>query len=129
MPIGAMGTAGRQVFPLVRRLHDELGVNTTCGASNVSFGLPNRNGLNGAFLSMAIANGMTCAITSPLHEEVRAGGDGGRRADGQRRGLRRVDPPLRRGPAPAARRGAGAEAARGAATRRPAPTAARRTEP
>jgi 5-methyltetrahydrofolate--homocysteine methyltransferase len=71
MPVGAMGTAGRQVFSLVRRLHDELGVNTTCGASNVSFGLPNRHGLNGAFLSMAIANGMTSAITSPLHEEVR----------------------------------------------------------
>ena len=71
MPVGAIGTAGRQVFALVRRLHDELGVNTTCGASNVSFGLPNRNGLNGAFLAMAIANGMTSAITSPLHEEVR----------------------------------------------------------
>ena len=71
MPIGAMGTAGQQVFALVRRLHHELGVNTGCGASNVSFGLPNRDGLNGAFLAMAIASGMTCAITSPLHEEVR----------------------------------------------------------
>ena len=71
MPIGAMGSAGRQVFALVRRLREELGVNTTCGASNVSFGLPNRNGLNGAFLTMAIANGMTSAITSPLHEEIR----------------------------------------------------------
>jgi len=71
MPIGAMGTAGQQVFRLVRRLHEELGVNTTCGASNVSFGLPNRNGINGAFLAMAIASGMTSAITSPLHEEVR----------------------------------------------------------
>jgi 5-methyltetrahydrofolate--homocysteine methyltransferase len=71
MPIGAMGTAGRQVFALVRRLHDELGVNTTCGASNISFGLPNRNGINGAFLAMAIASGMTSAITSPLHAEVR----------------------------------------------------------
>ena len=71
MPIGAMRTAGQQVFRLVRRLHDELGVNTTCGASNVSFGLPNRNGINGAFLSMAIASGMTSAITSPLHEEVK----------------------------------------------------------
>ena len=71
MPIGAMGGAGRQVFALVRRLHDELGVNTTCGASNISFGLPNRNGINGAFLAMAIANGMTSAITSPLHQEVR----------------------------------------------------------
>jgi 5-methyltetrahydrofolate--homocysteine methyltransferase len=66
-----MRTAGRQVFALVRRLREELGVNTTCGASNVSFGLPNRNGLNGAFLAMAVANGMTSAITSPLHEEVR----------------------------------------------------------
>jgi 5-methyltetrahydrofolate--homocysteine methyltransferase len=71
MPIGAMRTAGRQVFRLVRRLHDELGVNTTCGASNVSFGLPNRNGINGAFLAMAIACGMTSAITSPLHDEVK----------------------------------------------------------
>ncbi len=71
MPIGAMGTAGRQVFRLVRRLREELRVNTTCGASNVSFGLPNRPGLNAAFLPMAIASGMTSAITSPLHEEMR----------------------------------------------------------
>ena len=71
MPIGAVGSAGRQVFALLRRLHDELGVNSTCGASNVSFGLPSRNQLNGAFLTMAIANGLTSAITSPLHEEVR----------------------------------------------------------
>jgi 5-methyltetrahydrofolate--homocysteine methyltransferase len=71
MPVGAMGTAGRQVFHLVRRLSDELGVNTTCGASNVSFGLPNRGGINATFLAMAIANGMTSAITSPLHEEIR----------------------------------------------------------
>jgi 5-methyltetrahydrofolate--homocysteine methyltransferase len=71
MPIGAMATAGRQVFRLLRRLQDELGVNTTCGASNVSFGLPGRNILNGTFLSMAIASGLTSAITSPLHAEVR----------------------------------------------------------
>jgi 5-methyltetrahydrofolate--homocysteine methyltransferase len=71
MPIGAMGSAGRQVFSIVRRLREELGVNTTCGASNISFGLPNRAGLNAAFLPMAIAAGMTSAITSPLHEEVR----------------------------------------------------------
>jgi 5-methyltetrahydrofolate--homocysteine methyltransferase len=70
MPIGAMGTAGRQVFRLLRRLHDELRVNTTCGASNVSFGLPNRTGLNAAFLPMAIASGLTSAITSPLHGEM-----------------------------------------------------------
>lgn len=73
MPVGAVASAGRQVFALLRRLHDELGVNTTCGASNISFGLPNRHALNGAFLAMAIASGLTSAITSPLHEEVRRG--------------------------------------------------------
>ena len=70
MPIGAMGTAGKQVFRLVRRLRDELGVNTTCGASNVSFGLPNKHHITGAFLSMAIGAGMTSAIMNPLHAEV-----------------------------------------------------------
>jgi 5-methyltetrahydrofolate--homocysteine methyltransferase len=72
MPIGAMGTAGQQVFRLVRRLRDELQVNTTCGASNVSFGLPNRHVVTGAFLAMAISHGLTSAIMSPLHDEVRA---------------------------------------------------------
>ncbi len=67
MPIGAMATAGLQVFELVRRLRNELGVNTTCGASNISFGLPNRNGVNAAFLPMAIASGMTSAIMNPTH--------------------------------------------------------------
>jgi 5-methyltetrahydrofolate--homocysteine methyltransferase len=72
MPIGAMRTAGQQVFRLVRRLHEELGVNSTCGASNVSFGLPHREGINAAFLPMAIASGLTSAITNPLSAEVRA---------------------------------------------------------
>jgi 5-methyltetrahydrofolate--homocysteine methyltransferase len=71
MPIGAMGTAGQQVFRLVGRLRNELGVNTTCGASNVSFGLPNRHAVTGTFLSMAIGAGMTSAIMSPLHDEVK----------------------------------------------------------
>ncbi len=66
MPIGAMGTAGLQVFALVRRLREELGVNTTCGASNISFGLPNRHGVNNAFLPMAMACGMTSAIMNPI---------------------------------------------------------------
>lgn len=68
MPIGAMATAGQQVFTLVRKLRSELGVNTTCGASNVSFGLPNRQAINAAFLPMAIASGMTSAIMNPIHE-------------------------------------------------------------
>lgn len=66
MPIGAMGTAGLQVFALVRRLRAELGVNTTCGASNISFGLPNRHGINNAFLPMAMGAGMTSAIMNPV---------------------------------------------------------------
>ena len=71
MPIGAMGSAGRQVFALMRRLREELKVNTTCGASNVSFGLPNRHAITGTFLAMAISHGMTSAIMSPLHPEVK----------------------------------------------------------
>tara|TARA_Y100000748_G_C15439510_1_gene466598 strand:- start:230 stop:1123 length:894 start_codon:yes stop_codon:yes gene_type:complete len=71
MPIGAMGTAGQQVFALVRRLRDELKVNTTCGASNISFGLPNRHSVTGTFIAMAISHGMTSAIMNPLHEEVK----------------------------------------------------------
>src|SRR3546814_922734 len=43
MPIGALGTAGRQAFSIIRKLREELGVNTTCSASNISFGLPNRH--------------------------------------------------------------------------------------
>ncbi|WP_341861734.1 dihydropteroate synthase [Gymnodinialimonas sp. 57CJ19] len=66
MPIGAMATAGHQVFTLVRRLREELGVNTTCGASNISFGLPNRHGINNAFLPMAFSAGMTSAIMNPV---------------------------------------------------------------
>ena len=66
MPVGAMGTAGLQVFALVRRLREELGVNTTCGASNISFGLPNRHGINNAFLPMAMGAGMTSAIMNPV---------------------------------------------------------------
>jgi 5-methyltetrahydrofolate--homocysteine methyltransferase len=55
---------------LVHRLRTELKVNTSCGASNISFGLPNRDGINSAFLTMAMAAGMTSAITNPLHVEV-----------------------------------------------------------
>ena len=68
MPVGAMATAGQQVFALVRRLREELGVNTTCGASNISFGLPHRHGINAAFLPMAIGAGMTSAIMNPVRQ-------------------------------------------------------------
>jgi len=70
MPIGAINLAGVQVMRLVKRLKEELKVNSTCGASNVSFGLPARDGINSAFLTMAIASGLTSAITNPLHGDV-----------------------------------------------------------
>ena len=67
MPIGAMATAGLQVFDLVKKLR-EIGVNSTCGASNISFGLPNRHGINASYLSMAICSGLTSAIMNPTNE-------------------------------------------------------------
>jgi 5-methyltetrahydrofolate--homocysteine methyltransferase len=72
MPIGALGQAGQHAFHLIRRLRDELKVNTTCGASNVSFGLPNRHAVTGTFLSMAIGAGMTSAIMNPMHAETKS---------------------------------------------------------
>ena len=70
MPIGAINQAGRQVMHLLNRLKNELKVNTTCGASNVSFGLPAREGISATFLSMAIGAGLTSAIMNPMHLEI-----------------------------------------------------------
>lgn len=69
MPVGALNDAGRQLMHLLRRLQGELKVNTTCGASNFSFGLPNRRGLNSAFLPMMIGAGMTSAIMNPVRPQ------------------------------------------------------------
>jgi 5-methyltetrahydrofolate--homocysteine methyltransferase len=71
MPIGAVARAGLALFEIVRRVREELGVNTICGASNISFGLPDRLRLNATFLTMAMAAGLTAAITNPLEEEIR----------------------------------------------------------
>ena len=68
MPIGAINSAGRDVFRLIRRLREELGVNTTCGASNVAFGLPGRHTVHNAFLPMLQAAGMTSAILNVYDE-------------------------------------------------------------
>jgi 5-methyltetrahydrofolate--homocysteine methyltransferase len=73
MPIGALRYAGRQAFHIMRRCVEELKVNTCCGASNVSFGLPHRAALNAHFVSMAIAAGLTSAITNPLESEIKQG--------------------------------------------------------
>lgn len=71
MPVGAMRYAGRQVFRIVGRCRDELGINTCCGASNISFGLPNRAPLNATFLAMAIAAGLASAITNPIEPDIK----------------------------------------------------------
>jgi 5-methyltetrahydrofolate--homocysteine methyltransferase len=71
MPVGAKQYAGRAVFQIIHRIREELGCNTICGASNVSFGLPNRRWVNAAFLPMLIATGMTSAITNPLESEIK----------------------------------------------------------
>ena len=70
MPIGAINQAGVQVMRLLGRLRNELKVNTTCGASNVSFGLPAREAISAGFLTMAIGAGMTSAIMNPMHLEI-----------------------------------------------------------
>ncbi len=115
MPIGAINQAGVQVMRLVHRLRTELKVNTSCGASNMSFGLPNRDGINSAFLTMAMGAGMTSAITNPLHVEVVKAVHGRRRDARPRSRLRALDPALSRGAADSAApaRPAPAEAPRG----------------
>lgn len=71
MPVSSVPTAGLDVFEITRMVNEELGCNTVCGASNISFGLPNRHAINSAFMAMAITAGMTCAITNPLEASIR----------------------------------------------------------
>jgi 5-methyltetrahydrofolate--homocysteine methyltransferase len=71
MPAGAVSGAGWITMQVTRQVREELGVNTVCGASNVSFGLPGRKTLNGTFLAMMIANGLTAAITNPIEAEIK----------------------------------------------------------
>jgi 5-methyltetrahydrofolate--homocysteine methyltransferase len=77
MPIGAEPRAVTAFIETLRLLREELGVNTTCGASNTSFGLPGRHTLGAAFLSVAQSHGLTSAIMDArAHqcvEAVRAG--------------------------------------------------------
>ena len=89
MPIGAAGESGRAVFEVIRRAHQELRVNTVCGASNVSFGLPDRRQLNAVFLSMMVGYGLTAAIVNPLHDEVMAAVSGAEVLTGQDRMCKR----------------------------------------
>ena len=62
MPIGADTTTSVVTMECMRRIRDQFGVNMTCGASNVSFGMPDRHTLGAAWLPMAMASGLTSAI-------------------------------------------------------------------
>jgi 5-methyltetrahydrofolate--homocysteine methyltransferase len=71
MTVAADPTCGVITLETMRLIRDQLGNNMTCGASNVSFGLPDRATVNAAFLPLAMNAGLTCAITNPLVQEVR----------------------------------------------------------
>jgi 5-methyltetrahydrofolate--homocysteine methyltransferase len=71
MTVAADPTCGVITLETMRLIRDELGNNMTCGASNVSFGLPDRPTVNAAFLPLAMHAGLTCAITNPLEPAVR----------------------------------------------------------
>lgn len=76
MPIGADTTTSLVTFEVMRRIRDDFGVNMTCGASNVSFGMPDRHTLNATWLPMAMTSGLTSAImdtrTPQILEAVKA---------------------------------------------------------
>jgi 5-methyltetrahydrofolate--homocysteine methyltransferase len=75
MTVGADPEAVKTTLRTISLIRDELGVNMSLGASNVSFGLPDRHALNAGFLPMAMAAGLTSAIMStarPVVDAVRA---------------------------------------------------------
>ena len=72
LPAAATPGSGRNVLETLQLLRSELGVNTVCGASNVSFGLPDRPRVNAAFLAMTVGAGITSVIANPLDRESSA---------------------------------------------------------
>jgi 5-methyltetrahydrofolate--homocysteine methyltransferase len=70
LTVGADHNAGRITLDSVALVRDALGVNLNLGASNVSFGLPDRKIINVAYLALAIARGLTVAITDPTVPEI-----------------------------------------------------------
>ena len=70
MPIGAEPQAGNLFFETVHEIKTRWGLNMTCGASNVSFGMPNRHAINAAFLPAAMAVGLTSAVMDARTPEI-----------------------------------------------------------
>jgi 5-methyltetrahydrofolate--homocysteine methyltransferase len=71
LTMGSDSSAGRLAMETIELVVEEFGVNVTMGASNISFGLPDRKYVNATFIAMAIHSGLTCPITNPLVFEVR----------------------------------------------------------
>jgi len=71
MSVAADDQAGLSALSALGVIRDKLGVNQTIGASNVSFGLPERKAINATFLAMAVMNGLTCPITDPTVWDIR----------------------------------------------------------
>jgi 5-methyltetrahydrofolate--homocysteine methyltransferase len=70
LTMGADSNAGRITLETTELITREFGVNITMGASNISFGLPDRKYINSTFIALAIRAGLTCPITNPLVPEV-----------------------------------------------------------
>ena len=70
MPIGADQETAVNTMSCMRGIRDKYGLNMTCGASNVSFGMPGRHELNGTFLSMAMTAGLTSAIMDTRSPQI-----------------------------------------------------------
>jgi len=71
LTLGADHTAGIVAMDTIEKVVDEFGVNITMGASNISFGMPERHHINSTFIAMSIHAGLTCPITNPLETDVR----------------------------------------------------------
>jgi len=70
LTMGADSSAGRVALDTIEMVVEEFGVNVTMGASNISFGMPDRKYINSTFIAMAIHAGLTCPITNPLVTEI-----------------------------------------------------------
>jgi 5-methyltetrahydrofolate--homocysteine methyltransferase len=70
MPVGAIPEAVQLFLETIRLIRDEIGVNTTCGASNTSFGLPGRHALGASFLAISESHGLTSAIMDARNQQV-----------------------------------------------------------
>lgn len=70
LTMGADSSAGRVALDTIEMVVEKFGVNVTMGASNISFGMPDRKYINATFIAMAIHAGLTCPITNPLVTEI-----------------------------------------------------------